>query len=108
MSFLKKLNKLNTERQQEWDTEAKVDILFRALEHVAEAGELGNKVKKHWRASNGIVGSVTNKQEIADEVGDVMITLALLCQDLDIDIKQATIDKFNSTSAKYNLKTRWE
>ena len=43
MSFLKKLNKLNTERQQEWDPEAKVDILFRALEHVAEAGE---KVKE--------------------------------------------------------------
>lgn len=108
MTFFEKLNKLNEQRQQEWDPEAKLDILFRALEHVAEAGELGNKVKKYWRSNLGLVGSTTDLSEIEDEVGDVIITLALLCNDLGIDIEKATINKFNKTSIKNNLGTKWE
>lgn len=108
MSFFSRLNKLNAKRQKEWDPNAKIDLLFRALEHVAEAGELGNKIKKYWRANNGLVGSKTDMTEIEDEVGDVIITLSLLCNDLGIDIKQATINKFNKTSLKNNLNTMWD
>lgn len=108
MSFFKKLIELNTTRQKEWDPDSKFDLLFRALEHVSEAGELGNKVKKYWRATQVDVGSKTNLKEIEDEVGDVIVTLALLCSDLGIDIEQSTINKFNATSEKYNLTTKWE
>lgn len=108
MSFFKKLIELNTTRQKEWDPDSKFDLLFRALEHVSEAGELGNKVKKYWRAMQVNIGSKTTLKEIEDEVGDVVVTLSLLCSDLGIDIEQATINKFNATSEKYNLITKWE
>lgn len=108
MSFFKKLIELNQTRQKEWDPDSKFDLLFRALEHVSEAGELGNKVKKYWRAKQVDIGSKTNMKEIEDEVGDVIVTLSLLCADLGIDIEQATINKFNATSEKYNLITKWE
>ena len=108
MSFFTKLIELNKTRQEEWDPECKFDLLFRALEHVSEAGELGNKVKKYWRAMQVNIGSKTTLKEIEDEVGDVIITLSLLCADLGIDIEQATINKFNSTSEKYDLRTMWE
>lgn len=108
MSFFKKLAELNATRQKEWDPDSKFDILFRALEHVSEAGELGNKIKKYWRATQVDVGSKTNLKEIEDEVGDVIVTLSLLCSDLGIDIEQSTINKFNATSEKYNLVTKWE
>ena len=108
MSFFKKLIELNKTRQKEWDPESKFDLLFRALEHVSEAGELGNKVKKYWRAMQVDIGSKTSIKEIEDEVGDVIITLSLLCSDLGIDIEQSTINKFNATSEKYNLTTKWE
>ena len=106
MSFFKKLIELNTTRQKEWDPDSKFDLLFRALEHVSEAGELGNKVKKYWRAMQVNIGSKTTLKEIEDEVGDVVVTLSLLCSDLGIDIEQATINKFNATSEKYNLITK--
>jgi NTP pyrophosphatase (non-canonical NTP hydrolase) len=108
MSFFKKLIELNTTRQKEWDPDSKFDLLFRALEHVSEAGELGNKVKKYWRAMQVDIGSKTSIKEIEDEVGDVIVTLSLLCSDLGIDIEKATINKFNATSEKYNLVTKWE
>lgn len=107
MSFFKKLKELNVQRQKEWDGEGKLNLLFRALEHVAEAGELGNKVKKLWRQQNEVEGSKVDLTEIADEVGDVIITLDLLCQDLGIDIEQATVNKFNKTSAKFGFNTVW-
>lgn len=108
MSFFKKLIELNQTRQKEWDPDSKFDLLFRALEHVSEAGELGNKVKKYWRAMQVDIGSKTTLKEIEDEVGDVIVTLSLLCSDLGIDIEKATINKFNATSEKYNLVTKWE
>ena len=108
MSFFKKLAELNATRQKEWDPDSKFDILFRALEHVSEAGELGNKIKKYWRATQVDVGSKTNLKEIEDEVGDVIVTLSLLCSDLGIDIEQSTINKFNATSEKYSLDTKWD
>ena len=107
MSFFKRLQELNTKRQQEWDPDSKFNLLFRALEHVSEAGELGNKIKKFWRSKQVDVGTTTSLTEIEDEVGDVIVTLSLLCADLGIDIEQATINKFNKTSEKYKLDTKW-
>lgn len=108
MSFFTKLIELNKTRQKEWDPDSKFDLLFRALEHVSEAGELGNKVKKYWRAMQVDIGSKTSIKEIEDEVGDVIVTLSLLCSNLGIDIEKATINKFNATSEKYDLRTMWE
>lgn len=71
-----------------------------------EAGELGNEIKKLYRFNNELKGSSTNRTKIADEVGDVMITLTNLCTMLDIDIEKATVNKFNKVSEKYNFNAK--
>lgn len=108
MDFLKQLAQLNIRRQLEWDSCGQLDLTYRALELCTECGELGEQVKKLVRTQLGLVGNTTDITHIADEVGDVMICLSLLCADLGIDIELATKGKFNKTSTKYNLNTMWE
>lgn len=106
--FNQQLQQLNTRRQAEWDSDAQIDLTYRALELCTECGELGEQVKKLVRTKMGLVGNKTSREAIADEVGDVMICLSLLCAELNIDLEQATKAKFNKTSIKYNLTTMWE
>lgn len=108
MDFLGQLMQLNTRRQLEWDSCGQLDLTYRALELCTECGELGEQVKKLVRSQKGLVGNTTDITRIADEVGDVMICLSLLCKDLGIDIELATKQKFNKTSTKYSLQTMWE
>lgn len=105
-NFFKKLITKINERRIEWDEGGKLDLTYHALEFLTESGELGEQVKKHIRSSNGLKGNTTDITKIKEEVGDVVITLCILCDLLGIDdIEQATIDKFNKTSAKYNFNT---
>ena len=94
--FLDRLRNANRKRQKEWDPDQKLNVLFHTLEHVCEAGELVNKVKKLYRNNLGIQGSSVDVREIAD----VLITLSKLSDMLDIDLEKVTIEKFNSTSEK--------
>lgn len=98
--FLERLRNANRKRQKEWDPDQKLNVLFHALEHVCEAGELGNKVKKLYRNNIGIQGSSVDVKEIEEEIADVLITLSKLSDMLDIDLEKVTIEKFNSTSEK--------
>lgn len=108
-NFFKKLIDLINTRRVEWDECGKLDLTYHALEFLTESGELGEQVKKHIRTSNGLKGNTTDITKIKEEVGDVVITLCILCDLLGIDdIEQATIDKFNKTSAKYDFKTIWQ
>lgn len=108
-SFFKKLEELNEQRQSEWDTTREgLGLLFKVVELCGEVGELANEIKKVHREQVGLVGSRSSMQAVEDEFGDLIICTALLAKELGIDIEQATINKFNKTSAKHNFKTIWE
>lgn len=112
MSF-HQLRRANEARQQEWQGEENCDLMFRAVEFCGEAGELANAVKKFERFNRGIGGNERTEKlphlllrDIAHEVGDVLITLDLLCMELNIDLDRAWSHKFDDTSTRHNLKTR--
>lgn len=60
-----------------------------------EMGELANLVKKVRRGDFAIDDV---RQKIADEVGDTVTYLAILCNKLDIDFGEACRVKFNAVS----------
>jgi NTP pyrophosphatase (non-canonical NTP hydrolase) len=62
--------------------------------------------KKWLRSQRRIAGTVAALSDVEDEMGDVLIALDLLADDLGIDLTAAWKRKFNKTSRKYNLETR--
>lgn len=83
----KKLRAANVNRQDEWAGNEKADILFRALEVADEAGEVAGAVKKLVRAQRGICGSTLTLEDVADEIGDTVISLDLLACELRIELE---------------------
>lgn len=112
MSFLKLLRQKNNERQLKWSGSDKVDVLFRAVEFAEESGEVLGAVKKYHRALNGIVGNQKPiediRQNLEDEMGDVLITLDLLAKEYGIDLEKCAREKFNKTSRKNNIDVYFE
>lgn len=108
MSFIKELYKKNAERQIEWDTSDEIDELFKTVEFVGEVGELCNNIKKIKREQLGLAGSRCTQADLKSEFGDVMITLALLADYMNVDLEQVVKEKFNSTSEKMGFKTKFE
>lgn len=100
------LREANIIRQREWGGSDKATVEFRALEVGGETGELLEAVKKMTRKRLGILGSTASVEDVADEAGDVVIAVDLLCQKLGIDLGEAVRQKFNKTSRKYKLKSR--
>jgi len=98
------LREANSRRQEEWAGEA--DLEFRAIEFAGESGELMEAIKKYLRNERGIQGSTATLDDIADEMGDLIIALNLLAMKLDIPLDKAVTRKFNATSEKYGLETR--
>lgn len=108
-NFLNELRRLNIERQKEWDPENKATLSFKGLEFAGEAGELASKIKKLARKIEfDFVGSDYDMTDIENEVGDVLITLDLVCQKMGIDIEKVTKKKFNATSDKVGMTTKFE
>lgn len=106
MNFLNELREANTRRSIEWCDGESPGTLFSVVEFSGEAGELADAVKKVYRARHGMVSSLSEEEAIEalkEEVGDVLITLDLLCKEFDIDIEKATRRKFDKTSSKYGL-----
>lgn len=99
------LRQANKRRQQEWPGNDKADVAFRAIELAGEAGEVAEAVKKFLRAERGIKGSTATKEDIADEMGDLLVSLDLLADELGIDLGAAARRKFNATSEKYGMRT---
>jgi len=82
-----------------------------AVEFGGEAGELLDALKKLNRLRAGFddkrnLTELQCKRAIAKEVGDVVISLQLFCNQLDIDVDVAVRDKFNETSEKLGLPHR--
>lgn len=66
-----------------------------------ETGELCNMIKKMKRL-NIASDYIVTKKDVADEAADIVIYLDILCQNMGIDLSEAIVDKFNSTSIRYN------
>jgi len=103
--MLHELRTANILRQDEWPGDENTDTAFRALEVAGEAGELAEAVKKYLRAEKAIAGKIGKLEDIADEMGDVIISIDLLANHLGIDLEAAVRCKFNKTSAKYDFET---
>lgn len=106
---LAKLRIANRTRQKEWPgyTQA-ANPLFRAVEFGGEAGELLDAVKKLTREQEGIAGNKGQsidalRQAVMEEVGDVLISLDMLCDILGIDPYECVPMKFNKTTRKVGL-----
>lgn len=104
--MLKQLRAANKIRQEEWCPGKNPDLSFRGLELAGEAGEACNVIKKLERERLGWRGSRAFTSDLADELADVIIVADLIADSLGIDLEEAIKTKFNSTSDKYNLKTK--
>jgi len=100
------LRSANWTRQQEWDTDNQITLAFRGNELAGEVGEACNVIKKLERARLGIAGSRATKEQLAEELADVVICADLIAMDAGIDLDAAVEAKFNATSEKVGLKTR--
>jgi NTP pyrophosphatase (non-canonical NTP hydrolase) len=105
MITFKDLEEANKTRIEEWPGHEKSDLEFRTIELAGEAGEVANAVKKYLRAQRGIHGNTNTVEDIADELGDVVICCQLIAEYLLIDLGEAVKNKFNKTSRKYGLET---
>lgn len=107
--FLDLLREKNVQRQEEWPSDIIVDELFRANELAEEVGEVCGAVKKLYRHKHNIAGNTKSfeelRQNLREEIGDVMICLDLLANKFDINIEEVTREKFNKTSEKNGLTT---
>jgi NTP pyrophosphatase (non-canonical NTP hydrolase) len=72
------LRDANIARQAEWDTGNQLDFSWRCNELAGEAGEVCNVLKKLHRERLGIIGSRATKDDLADELADVMICVDLV------------------------------
>jgi len=85
----KQLRIANIARQAEWPGNEHADLAFRALEVADEAGELMGAIKKVARAQRGIASSTLSLQDVADEMGDTVISLDLLALKMGFDLRPA-------------------
>jgi NTP pyrophosphatase (non-canonical NTP hydrolase) len=93
----------NRIRNEHWDPDSVLTAEFKGNELGGECGEAQNKIKKLARERLGLRGSRATVDELAEELADVIICASLIANHFGIDLDKATIDKFNSTSAKQNL-----
>lgn len=106
MSTFDLLGKANAIRQKEWDKERRIDLSYRGNELAGETGEACNKIKKLERERLGIPGSRTTKEELAEELADVVMCVSLIANHIGFDLWVAVANKFNKTSENYGLKTK--
>lgn len=111
-------------RGQEWEGAAGADLSlsFRGNEMAGELGEaleravemlmLGvsvgkacNTMKKLERSALGMVGTESTREQLGDELADVVITAHNAARDAGIDLDMATVRKFNRTSQKHGFAT---
>ncbi|WP_457663653.1 MazG-like family protein [Sinorhizobium medicae] len=103
---LSDLQAAHVERQEEWCPDQKPDLSFRGNEMAGEVGEACNVIKKLERERHGWRGSRATKEQLAEELADVIHTAVLCAITAGIDLEPAVIDKFNSTSEKNGLASR--
>ncbi len=101
------LRAANLARQAEWDAGNQLTLSYRGNELAGEVGEACNVIKKLERERLGIRGSRDTLAHLAEELADVMICCDLIAMAAGIDLDAAVRAKFNATSAKVGLATRF-
>lgn len=101
-----KLRRSNIERQHEWDSDSQISLSYRGNELAGETGEACNIIKKLERERLGIKGSRATREELAEELSDIIICVDLIAMHEGIDLEESVRNKFNATSKKVGLKTR--
>src|SRR5690606_9480134 len=91
------------ERQEEWCPDQKPDLSFRGNEMAGEVGEACNIIKKLERERHGWRGSRATREQLADELADVVHTAVLCAITAGLDLEPAVVAKFNATSEKNGL-----
>ena len=102
--ILARLRKANIERDKEvFANELNTfPVEYWVMALAGEVGELANKVKKKMRLKgNHSYTSNISEDEISEEVADIQIYLDIVAIKLHIDLKEALIKKFNSSSKKF-------
>ena len=100
------LQAAHIERQEEWCPDQKPDLSFRGNEMAGEVGEACNVIKKLERERHGWRGSRASREQLAEELADVVHTAILCAITAGIELEPAVIAKFNATSEKNGLKAR--
>lgn len=103
VSWHEKLSEANAERNKFWDSDKQISLSFRGNELAGEVGEACNIIKKMERERMGIRGSRASKEQLADELADVVIATDLIAMELGINLNEQVAEKFNATSDKYDL-----
>lgn len=90
---------INTYQEQASVTAIYKDkIIYPTLGLAGEAGEIANKVKKILRDNSGDLGESV-RQNLIDELGDVLWYVAALATDLKVELSEVAnrnIEKLNS------------
>jgi|SRR6267154_785336 len=105
MNELETLSVVCKQRQAEWDPDQQIDLSYRGNELAGETGEACNVIKKLERERLGIRGSRATKEQLAEELADVIICATLISNATGIDLWDAVVAKFNKTSRANNLST---
>jgi NTP pyrophosphatase (non-canonical NTP hydrolase) len=103
----KTLRSANIARQAEWTNGAKLSLAYKGNELAGEAGEACNVIKKLERERLGMPGSRDTVAHLAEELADVIICCDLIALEEGIDLDAAVAAKFNATSEKVGLQTRF-
>ena len=103
LDFLAHLNNANIARDHEWDPNSVLDLSFFGNELAGEVGEACNIIKKLERERLGLRGSRATKQQLGEELADVVIVVSIIAGKLGLDLKKEIIEKFNKTSTKNNF-----
>lgn len=107
MDVLSMLRLANIVRQSEWDKEDGITAVYRGNELAGEVGEACNIIKKLERERLGIRGSRATPQDLGEELADAIICIDLIAMQFDVNLAEAIRAKFNATSKKYGLQTRF-
>lgn len=96
-------------RHELWNAGApRVSLSFLSNELAGETGELCNLIKKLDRELMGLPGSRADRDHIAEEVADVIISLDLLASELGINLTDVIAKKFNKTSKAIGIQVFME
>lgn len=85
-------------RGREPGTAGSYSLSFRGNELAGEVGEACNILKKLDRERMGLAGKRASVEDLKEELADIIICVALVAADLDIDIVPEIPKKFNKTS----------
>lgn len=96
----------NVVRDREWNPKKLLTLTFRGCETAGELGKACNIIKKLEREALGLVGSRATKEQLAEELADVVICIDLIAMDIGIDLSEAIREKFNKTSTERGLSVK--